>query len=208
MCIVNKRCLDARKGLPIHAAFLVSIPFYQHVSAVLAQTHELALYTCLYNHCSTAVTIVELGLAVTYTLESQPSSRVPRLLANYNKLPVFCKQEGNHRLVGLSRAVVLRVCAQQAQQLQAFKLARWAHTQLQALRLPSLWQVHQPHHFVKSQGKHAAGILNQAGHLCQTFQSAPQVQTELRKQHKLIGHSQVVLFNGRLPTGDRVTVDS
>lgn len=36
---------------------------------------------------------------------------------------------------------MLRVCAQQAQQLQAFKLARWAYTQLQALRLPSSWQV-------------------------------------------------------------------
>ena len=42
-------------------------------------------------------------------------------------------------------AVVLRVCAQQAQQLQAFKLARWAYTQLQALRLPSSWQVRTAH---------------------------------------------------------------
>ena len=50
-------------------------------------------------------------------------------------------QEGSQTLTGVSRAVVLRVCAQQAQQLQAFKLARWAYTQLQALRLPSSWQV-------------------------------------------------------------------
>ena len=50
-------------------------------------------------------------------------------------------QEGNQTLAGVSRAVVLRVCAQQAQQLQAFKLARWAYTQLQALRLPPSWQV-------------------------------------------------------------------
>lgn len=50
-------------------------------------------------------------------------------------------QEGRHSLAGLSRAIVLRVCAQQAQQLQAFKLARWAYTQLQALRIPSAWQV-------------------------------------------------------------------
>lgn len=54
---------------------------------------------------------------------------------------MFGKQEGSQTLAGLRRAVVLRVCAQQAQQLQAFKLARWAYTQLQALRLPSSWQV-------------------------------------------------------------------
>lgn len=50
-------------------------------------------------------------------------------------------QEGSQSLVGVSRAVILRVCAQQAQQLQAFKLARWAYTQLQSLRVPSAWQV-------------------------------------------------------------------
>ena len=53
----------------------------------------------------------------------------------------FGVQEGSHSLAGVSRAVVLRVCAQQAQQLQAFKLARWAYTQLQALRIPPAWQV-------------------------------------------------------------------
>lgn len=50
-------------------------------------------------------------------------------------------QEGSRTLAGVSRAVILRVCAQQAQQLQAFKLARWAYTQLQSLRIPSAWQV-------------------------------------------------------------------
>ncbi|KAL0036626.1 hypothetical protein WJX79_003303 [Trebouxia sp. C0005] len=49
-------------------------------------------------------------------------------------------QEGTRKLPGISRAVVLHVCAQQAQQVQAFKLARWAHTQLQTLRLPPSWQ--------------------------------------------------------------------
>ncbi|KAL3157460.1 hypothetical protein ABBQ32_011927 [Trebouxia sp. C0010 RCD-2024] len=48
--------------------------------------------------------------------------------------------EGSRTLAGVSRAVILRVCAQQAQQLQAFKLARWAYTQLQSLRIPSAWQ--------------------------------------------------------------------
>ena len=52
-------------------------------------------------------------------------------------------QEGTRKLPGISRAVVLHVCAQQAQQVQAFKLARWAHTQLQTLRLPPSWQVSQ-----------------------------------------------------------------
>ncbi len=50
-------------------------------------------------------------------------------------------QEGAKKLAGVSRAVILHVCAQQAQQVQAFKLARWAHTQLQSLRLASSWQV-------------------------------------------------------------------
>ena len=54
-------------------------------------------------------------------------------------------QAGTQTLTGVSMAVVLRVCAQQAQQLQAFKLARWAYTQLQALRLPSSWQVRTAH---------------------------------------------------------------
>ncbi|KAL0031263.1 hypothetical protein WJX77_012099 [Trebouxia sp. C0004] len=55
-------------------------------------------------------------------------------------LLVRLPQEGSRKLPGISRAVVLHVCAQQAQQVQAFKLARWAHTQLQTLRLPPSWQ--------------------------------------------------------------------
>ena len=55
------------------------------------------------------------------------------------------EQEGTKKLAGVSRAVILHVCAQQAQQVQAFKLARWAHTQLQSLRLPSSWQVSDLH---------------------------------------------------------------
>ncbi len=54
-----------------------------------------------------------------------------------------CVQEGTRKLPGISRAVVLHVCAQQAQQVQAFKLARWAHMQLQTLRVPPSWQVSQ-----------------------------------------------------------------
>ena len=93
---------------------------------------------------------------------NQSSSRKSHPCGNCNKLPVSCKQEGSHRLAGLSRAVVLDVCAQQAQQLQAFKLARWAHTQLQTLRLPSSWQVRQPR-FAWSHSKRAAGNSYQAG---------------------------------------------
>ena len=50
-------------------------------------------------------------------------------------------QEGTKRLAGISRAVVLHVCAEQAHQVQAFKLARWAHMQLQTLRLSPSRQV-------------------------------------------------------------------
>ena len=51
------------------------------------------------------------------------------------------QEQAGRDVAGISRAIVLRACAEQAEQMQAFKLARWAHTHLQSLHVSSAWQV-------------------------------------------------------------------
>ena len=51
------------------------------------------------------------------------------------------QEQAGKDVAGISRAIVLRACAEQAEQMQAYKLARWAHTHLQSLHVSSAWQV-------------------------------------------------------------------
>lgn len=86
--------------------------------------------------------LIPAHISITHSTEQAQTKRMQGNChpAGFSSGPDVQEQAGRD-LAGISRAIVLRVCAEQAEHMQAFKLARWAHTQLQSLHVPPGWQV-------------------------------------------------------------------